>query len=146
MARRAGMVARQTPRWLLVLLTLVLLAAAWWLLRDRGSGDRPDGARLAAGRGCEPYQPEEAVHMSVAKVVELVGQSDQNWFDAVERAVSEAAETIEHISGVEVYNLTANVKDGRITEWKANVKLAFSVDPAKRGTTQRADGRVQATV
>ncbi|MEX2356219.1 MAG: dodecin family protein [Thermaerobacterales bacterium] len=70
--------------------------------------------------------------MHLAKVVELVGESDQNWFDAVENAVSEASQTVDHITGVEVYNLTANVRDGRITEWKANVKIAFAVDTARR--------------
>ena len=49
--------------------------------------------------------------MTVIKVVELVGQSDKSWEDAVQVAVKEAAKTIRHISGVEVLNWTGGVND-----------------------------------
>lgn len=84
--------------------------------------------------------------MQVIKVVELVGQSHDNWFDAVESAVAEASQTIDHISGVEVYNLTANVQEGRIVEWKANVKVAFAVDRSRPQAAHNADHRTQAPI
>lgn len=65
----------------------------------------------------------------VAKVIELVGQSNQSWQDAVQSAVDEASRSVHGISGVEVTNWTANVKDGHIQEYKVDVKLAFGVDP-----------------
>lgn len=67
--------------------------------------------------------------MSVIKVLELVGESKKDWQDAVQQAVQEASKTVRNITGVEVYNMTANVDNGRITEYKANVKVAFAVDP-----------------
>lgn len=67
--------------------------------------------------------------MTVVKVLELVGESQRDWQDAVQNAVAEAARTVRNITGVEVCNMTANVKDGRITEYKANVKVAFAVEP-----------------
>lgn len=60
------------------------------------------------------------------KVVELVGESPENWTDAVQAAVSEASKTIPNITGVEVYNLTANVQSGQLVEYKANVKIAYA--------------------
>ncbi|MHB1418593.1 MAG: dodecin family protein [Bacillota bacterium] len=60
------------------------------------------------------------------KVVELVGESPTNWKDAVQSAITEASRTIPNITGVEVYNLTANVDGGRLTEYKANVKIAYA--------------------
>ncbi|BCV21746.1 dodecin family protein [Moorella sp. Hama-1] len=60
------------------------------------------------------------------KVVELVGESPHNWKDAVQAAVAEASRDVRNISGVEVYNLTANVKDGKLSEFKANVKIAYA--------------------
>lgn len=60
------------------------------------------------------------------KVVELVGESPHSWNDAVQSAVREASRTLRNITGVEVYNLTANVEGGRITEYKANVKIAYT--------------------
>jgi len=64
----------------------------------------------------------------VVKVLELVGESPRSWQDAVESAVQEAARTVDHITGVEVYNLTGNVAGGQIVEYKANVKVAFLVE------------------
>lgn len=60
------------------------------------------------------------------KVMELVGESQDNWKDAVQTAVRQASRTCENITGVEVSNLTANVDDGRLTEFKANVKIAYT--------------------
>jgi flavin-binding protein dodecin len=69
---------------------------------------------------------------TVVKVLELVGESKRSWQDAAESAVREAAQTVDHITGVEVYNMTAEVEDGRLSSYKANVKVAFAVDPARR--------------
>ncbi|MGI6574479.1 MAG: dodecin family protein [bacterium] len=66
--------------------------------------------------------------MTVVKVIEVVGESPRSWQDAVEVAVREASATIRGITGVEVYNLTANVENGRIVEYKADVKVAFPVE------------------
>jgi flavin-binding protein dodecin len=63
----------------------------------------------------------------VVKVIELVGSSHHNWTDAVDNAVSEASKTIDNILGIEVTNFTANVNDGHIVEYRADVKLAFKV-------------------
>jgi flavin-binding protein dodecin len=67
--------------------------------------------------------------MPVIKVLELVGESRTSWQEAAENAVREAAQTVDRITGVEVYNMTADVNAGRIVEYKANVKVAFAVDP-----------------
>lgn len=65
--------------------------------------------------------------MGVVKVIELVGTSRQNWTDAVDNAVKEASKTIDHILGVEVTNFTANIEEGHVAEYKADVKVAFHV-------------------
>ncbi len=66
--------------------------------------------------------------MTVVKVLELVGESQQSWQDAANQAVMEAAKTVNHITGVEVSNWTAHVDGGRISNYKANVRVAFVVD------------------
>jgi len=67
--------------------------------------------------------------VAVVKVIELVGDSQKSWEDAVQNACMEAARTIRNITGVEVLNWTGNVgPDGRIQEYKANVQVAFRVD------------------
>lgn len=67
--------------------------------------------------------------MTVVKVVELVGESNTSWEDAVQVAVKQASQTIRNISGVHVKNVTGTVDaEGNIVEYKANVELAFAVD------------------
>ncbi|MBO8127275.1 MAG: dodecin domain-containing protein [Firmicutes bacterium] len=64
----------------------------------------------------------------VVKVIELVGESKENWEDAIQNAVSEASKTVRNISGVEVLNFTCDVEDGKITDYKCDVHVAFKVD------------------
>ena len=69
----------------------------------------------------------EYVSKGAIKVLEIIGISEDSFDDAVSQAVAKAAETIDGITGVEVTNQTARVKDGKITQYHATVKLAFAV-------------------
>ncbi len=60
------------------------------------------------------------------KVAEFIGESHDNWKDAVQNAVREAGRQYDSITGVEVYNLTADVHNGRLVDFKANVKIAYT--------------------
>ncbi len=71
--------------------------------------------------------------MAVGKVIELIGGSEQSWEHAAQAAVNKAAETLHNITGVEVVSQTANVVDGRITEYHTTVHVAFTLDQGKAG-------------
>ncbi len=60
------------------------------------------------------------------KVMEMVGESTEGWRSAVQSAISEASKTTDNIVGVEVVNFTANVENGRVVEYKANLKVAHT--------------------
>ena len=64
---------------------------------------------------------------TVAKVIELVGESEIGWEEAIHNAIGEASKTLEGITGIEVVNLTAALSNGQIEEYKVNLKLAFGV-------------------
>ncbi len=64
----------------------------------------------------------------VASIIELVGESETSWEDAVSRAVGEAAKTVQHIQGVEVLNMTAVVEEGKVVKYRADCHVAFGVD------------------
>ena len=66
--------------------------------------------------------------MSVVKIIELIGSSPDGWNEAVQNAVTEAAKTVKNIKGVHVKRCTAKVKDNKIVEYNANVKIAFIVE------------------
>jgi dodecin len=65
--------------------------------------------------------------MTVVKVTELVGISNKSWEDAARNAVRDASKTIDNITGVEITNTTARVKDGELIEYRADVKIAFGL-------------------
>lgn len=64
----------------------------------------------------------------VVKIIEVIGMSDKSFEDAIAQGVARASKTVKHISGVDVLRQTASVKDGRITEFKVDMKLAFVVE------------------
>jgi flavin-binding protein dodecin len=65
----------------------------------------------------------------VAKVIEIIGNSDKSWQDAAQAALDEAKKTIHEITGIEVGDMTAKVdpNSGNITEYHTAVKIAFGV-------------------
>jgi flavin-binding protein dodecin len=65
--------------------------------------------------------------MNTIKVLELIGTSTKNWEDAAENAIQEATETLQGITGLEVMAQTAKVENGKVTEYRTTVKVAFLV-------------------
>lgn len=70
----------------------------------------------------------EKEHMSVVKVVELIGSSPNSWEEATANAVEAAAQTVRNIKGVDLKRCTAKVMNNRIVEYRAVVKIAFVVE------------------
>jgi len=64
----------------------------------------------------------------VAKVVTIIGSSPESFAKAADAAVQEAARTLRGITGADVMSMSANVSDGRITEYKTTVNIAFAVE------------------
>ncbi len=62
------------------------------------------------------------------KIIEIIGVSEKSMEDAVKNAVEEASKTVRRIKGVNILGWTADVQDGNILSWKANVKIAFEVE------------------
>ena len=67
------------------------------------------------------------IEKGAIKVIEVIGVSDTSFEDAVAQAVAKASESVSGITGVEVMNMNARVKDGRISQYRASCKLAFVV-------------------
>jgi dodecin len=65
---------------------------------------------------------------SVAKVIELIAESEKSWDDAAKNAIKEASRTIKNIKSVWVDNMSAEVKDNKIVMYRANVKVTFVLE------------------
>jgi len=71
--------------------------------------------------------------MAVVKVIELIGASPNSWEEATRNAVAKAARTVRNIVGVELVGQTAVVEGGHITQYRADVKIAFVVEEVTEG-------------
>jgi flavin-binding protein dodecin len=67
--------------------------------------------------------------MSVAKVIELSSSSPKGIEDAVQKGLSKVAETVKNIKGAWVNDIKVLTDaDGRVTEWRVNMRVNFVVD------------------
>ena len=66
--------------------------------------------------------------MSVYKFIELVGTSTKSWEDAATQAVEIAAETLRDIRVAEIEMLDMHVENGKVTAYRAKVKISFKVE------------------
>lgn len=67
---------------------------------------------------------------ALVKVIEVVASSTQSFSDAVRNAVRTASKTVRNIVGVDVLTSSAEVRDGEISVYKVNCKLAFLIEAA----------------
>jgi len=61
------------------------------------------------------------------KIIEIIGISSKSFDDAISQALKKASKTVKGITGFEVIKHMASVKDGKVTQYKVNLKLAFPV-------------------
>lgn len=65
--------------------------------------------------------------MAILKVIEVLSNSTISWEDATASAVVEASKTLKNISSVYVQDMSATVKDGKVDEYRVNLKITFKL-------------------
>lgn len=65
---------------------------------------------------------------AVARVTEVIGASPKSWDDAVAVALKRASKTLRGLTGLEVVRMNAHVENGKITEYRARVKITFILE------------------
>ena len=63
--------------------------------------------------------------MSVAKVIEIISSSKKSFEDAVVQGVAKAADSLHDITGAWVKEQSAKVVNGKVTEFRVNLKVTF---------------------
>lgn len=63
--------------------------------------------------------------MSVARVTELSAASSKSFEDAIEKGIKRANDTLDNIEGAWVQDLKVTCKDGKIDEFRVNMKVTF---------------------
>lgn len=64
----------------------------------------------------------------IYKKVELVGSSTKSSDDAVENALSKAAETLRHMDWFEVKETRGHIVEGKVAHWQVVVMVGFRLE------------------
>jgi flavin-binding protein dodecin len=62
------------------------------------------------------------------KIIELIGTSPNNFEGAVQEAIDKSEKTLKNIQGVDVLGFKAKVNDGKVSEYRAHLNVAFEVE------------------
>ncbi|MFX0555438.1 dodecin family protein [Maribacter sp. CXY002] len=65
--------------------------------------------------------------MAVLKVIEVLANSEKSWEDAASNAVSQASKSVKNIRSVYINEQSATVEDGKMVNFRVNVKITFEV-------------------
>ena len=65
--------------------------------------------------------------MGILKVIEVLSSSNKSWEDATEKAVEKASKSVDDIKSAFVQSQSVTVKDGKVDEYRVNVKITFEV-------------------
>ncbi|HVX98379.1 MAG TPA: dodecin family protein [Pseudorhodoplanes sp.] len=66
--------------------------------------------------------------MAVARVTELIAASKRSFEDAIQVGVSRAVKTLKNVEGVWVANQKCVVRNGKIDEYRVNLKVTFILE------------------
>lgn len=62
---------------------------------------------------------------SVAKVIEVMAESEKSWEDATQNALAEAAKTVDDIKEIWVSGMKAVVEKNRIVAYRVTTRITF---------------------
>lgn len=63
--------------------------------------------------------------MSVARVTEITASSSKSFEDALNHGVDRACKTLKNVEGAWVQDQKVIIKDGKIVEYRVNMKVTF---------------------
>ncbi len=63
-----------------------------------------------------------------AKVTELVSTSNKSFEEAVQNALNDASASTRGITGAHVENMSVSCENGKIVEYRVNLKVAFGIE------------------
>lgn len=64
----------------------------------------------------------------IYKKIELVGTSTSGIEDAIQNAITTAAQTIKHMDWFEVSEMRGHIQDGRVAHYQVVMKIGFRIE------------------
>jgi flavin-binding protein dodecin len=66
--------------------------------------------------------------LSNVKTSEVIASSPKGWEDAMRLAIERANKTLAGLQEIEITRLSAKVENGKISEYRAHMRIAFILD------------------
>jgi flavin-binding protein dodecin len=66
--------------------------------------------------------------MAIARVTEITAGSKKSFDDAVQKGIARASKTLKNVSGAWVQDMTVDVNNGKISEYRVNMKVTFILE------------------
>jgi len=66
--------------------------------------------------------------MSMLKVIEVLAESEKNWEDAAQSAVTQAGRSVRNVKSIYIKDMEATVENGKIANYRINAKISFLLD------------------
>ena len=64
----------------------------------------------------------------VYKMIELAGSSDKSIEDAVQNAVSKAAQSVRNMRWLQIIETRGHIDNGQIQHWQVTIKIGFTLE------------------
>lgn len=80
---------------------------------------------LPSGISRGDYLTGERPMSSIAKVIEVIAESETSWDDAVKNALDEASKTVENIREIWVSSMKAIVENNKVVRYRITAKITF---------------------
>jgi flavin-binding protein dodecin len=61
------------------------------------------------------------------KIIELVGTSDKSYEEAIQNAISKAAQSLKALSWFEIVQMRGAISDGKVSEYQVDLKIGFKL-------------------
>jgi dodecin len=68
--------------------------------------------------------------MSVYKIIEIVGTSENSWEEAAKTAVETASKSLKDLRVAEVTKCDMKIEDGKVKAYRARVSVSFKYQPS----------------
>ena len=65
--------------------------------------------------------------MAVIKVIEVLGNSNLSFEDAVQNVVTDVSKTVKNIKSVYIQDMQVTVNNNKVTEYRVNTKVSFGI-------------------
>ncbi|MBT8234142.1 MAG: dodecin domain-containing protein [Saprospiraceae bacterium] len=65
--------------------------------------------------------------MAIMKVIEIMSNSKKSWEDATASAIKKASKSVKNIKSAYVQSQSVTVKNGKVDEYRINLKVTFEV-------------------